>query len=307
MPEAELSMGAAGIPVAVLIDADNVAAEMLDPVLQEAARYGRPTIRRVYGNWTGTELQGWKKLLHEHALQPVQQFAYVPGKNATDTALIIDAMDLLHGGLAQVFCLVSSDSDYTRLAMRLREAGKTVIGMGRAQTPRSLVKACDRFVALDTLGKKGQKSRRPELVEAEQAANGTGSRPPPRAGRNGRGPARDGARKESGGSASGAGGAGGAGGGAGGGSGGSSGGSGGRAPPREAVDLLRTAVEDAEAEDGWADMGAVGNILYANNPDFDPRTYGKRQLVTLLESLRDFDVKRPPEGQPGAIRVRLRD
>jgi Fe-S-cluster formation regulator IscX/YfhJ len=298
MPEAELSMGAAGIPVAVLIDADNVAAEMLDPVLQEAARYGRPTIRRVYGNWTGTELQGWKKLLHEHALQPVQQFAYVPGKNATDTALIIDAMDLLHGGLAQVFCLVSSDSDYTRLAMRLREAGKTVIGMGRAQTPRSLVKACDRFVALDTLGKKGQKGHRPELVEAEQAANG-GGRPAPRA-RNGRGPARDGARKDAGGGSVAGGGAA---------TGGSSGGSGGggRAPPREAVDLLRTAVEDAEAEDGWADMGAVGNILYANNPDFDPRNYGKRQLVTLLESLRDFDVKRPPEGQPGAIRVRLRD
>src|ERR1051326_3323221 len=122
---AEALEGMGGVPVAVLIDADNVAADYLEAVLQEAARFGRPTIRRVYGNWTGTELQGWKKLLHEHALQPVQQFAYVPGKNATDTALIIDAMDILHGGQAQVFCLVSSDSDYTRLAMRLREAGKT--------------------------------------------------------------------------------------------------------------------------------------------------------------------------------------
>jgi hypothetical protein len=274
MPEAVESAG--GAPVAVLIDADNVAADLLDPVLQEAARYGRPTIRRVYGNWTGTELQGWKKLLHEHALQPVQQFAYVPGKNATDTALIIDAMDILHGHQAQVFCLVSSDSDYTRLAMRLREAGKTVVGMGRAQTPRSFVRACDRFVALDTLGKKGRKQREPELVAAEQAA--TGSRR-----RNGR--AKEGEGR---------------------GGGGGNGRDGGA--PRQAVELLRAAVEDAEGEDGWADMGAVGNILYASSPDFDPRNYGKRQLVTLLEALsRDFDVNRPPEGQPGAIRVRLRD
>ncbi|HJQ93900.1 MAG TPA: NYN domain-containing protein, partial [Candidatus Thermoplasmatota archaeon] len=155
MPDA--ADGTSSVPVAVLIDADNVAADMLETVLAEAARFGRPTIRRVYGNWTGTELQGWKKLLHDHALQPVQQFAYVPGKNATDTALIIDAMDLLHGGQAEVFCLVSSDSDYTRLAMRLRESGKTVVGMGRAQTPKSLIKACDRFIALDTLSKGKQK------------------------------------------------------------------------------------------------------------------------------------------------------
>lgn len=271
--------GTVGPPVAVLIDADNVAPDLLDAVLQEAARYGRPTIRRVYGNWTGTELQGWKKLLHEHALQPVQQFAYVPGKNATDTALIIDAMDILHGGQAHVFCLVSSDSDYTRLAMRLREAGKTVIGMGRAQTPRSLVKACDRFVALDTIGKKAKKGRRPELAEAELAASG--GKP-----RQGRQPQ---ARRETATAVAASGGP-------------------QKAPPREAVELLRAAVEDAEAEDGWADMGAVGNILYANNPDFDPRNYGKRQLVTLLEALgNEFDVRRPPEGQPGPIRVRLRD
>jgi len=275
MPEA--FDGTTEPPVAVLIDADNVAADLLDAVLQEAARYGRPTIRRVYGNWTGTELQGWKKLLHEHALQPVQQFAYVPGKNATDTALIIDAMDILHGGQARVFCLVSSDSDYTRLAMRLREAGKTVIGMGLPKTPRSLVKACDRFVYLDKLTRRKPPA---ETVQAERAATGGGRHERKRGARDG--------------------------------------GNGGeqatatvrdvRAPPREAVDLLRSAVEDAEGEDGWADVGAVGNILYANNPDFDPRTYGKRQLVALIESLRsEFEVRRPPEGQQGAIRVRLRN
>jgi len=269
MPDA--ADGVAAIPVAVLIDADNVAADMLDAVLAEAARFGRPTIRRVYGNWTGNELQGWKKLLHEHALQPVQQFAYVPGKNATDTALIIDAMDLLHGGQAQVFCLVSSDSDYTRLAMRLREAGKTVVGMGRAQTPKSLIKACDRFIALDTIAKGKPKPQREEAP----ARGGDGGR---RGG--GRGGERDGGREPA---------------------------PPAKAPPREAVELLRTAVEDAEGEDGWADVGGVGNILYANNPDFDPRQYGKRQLVALLESLRsDFEVRRPPEGQRGQSRVRLR-
>lgn len=266
--------GVASVPVAVLIDADNVAADMLDAVLQEAARFGRPTIRRVYGNWTGTELQGWKKLLHEHALQPVQQFAYVPGKNATDTALIIDAMDLLHGKQAEVFCLVSSDSDYTRLAMRLRESGKTVVGMGRAQTPKSLIKACDRFIALDTLQKGKQKAHAATRggADDERAPAAGGRRP---AGRPSSGGERNG---------------------------------GGRAPPKEAVDLLRSAVEDAEGEDGWADVGAVGNILYANNPDFDPRQYGKRQLVALLDSLRgDFEVKRPSEGQRGQSRVRLRN
>lgn len=269
---AESADGVSSVPVAVLIDADNVAADMLETVLAEAARFGRPTIRRVYGNWTGTELQGWKKLLHDHALQPVQQFAYVPGKNATDTALIIDAMDLLHGGQAQVFCLVSSDSDYTRLAMRLRESGKTVVGMGRAQTPKSLIKACDRFIALDTLAKSKQKVQ----VQAEE---------PERGGRDGgRRPAgRPTGRERNGGAPA-------------------------RAPPKEAVELLRSAVEDAEGEDGWADVGGVGNILYANNPDFDPRQYGKRQLVALLESLRsDFEVHRPPEGQRGGSRVRLRN
>jgi hypothetical protein len=262
--------GTGGVPVAVLIDADNVAADLLDSVLAEAARFGRPTIRRVYGNWTGTELQGWKKLLHEHALQPVQQFAYVPGKNATDTALIIDAMDILHGGQAHVFCLVSSDSDYTRLAMRLREAGKVVVGMGQQKTPASLVKACDRFVYLDTIAKKPK----PPAVDVRGQ---DGRRPAPRDGKRG---AREPVAAAP-------------------------------APvdgiPRKVIDLLRDAVEDAQGEDGWADVGGVGNILYANNPDFDPRNYGKRQLATLLESLRsDFTVKRPPEGQPGAVLVRLK-
>ncbi len=271
MPDA--ADGVATIPVAVLIDADNVAADMLDAVLAEAARFGRPTIRRVYGNWTGTELQGWKKLLHEHALQPIQQFAYVPGKNATDTALIIDAMDLLHGGQAQVFCLVSSDSDYTRLAMRLRESGKTVVGMGRAQTPKSLIKACDRFIALDTLAQ--QKAKPTREPSGDRGERGGGRRPAGGGGRE-----RSGDREPAP----------------------------ARAPPKEAVELLRGAVEDAEGEDGWADVGAVGNILYANNPDFDPRQYGKRQLVALIESLRsDFEVKRPAEGQSGAVGVRLRN
>jgi hypothetical protein len=248
------------VPVAVLIDADNVSAEMVDPILQEAARFGRPTIRRVYGNWTGTELQQWKKLLHEHALQPVQQFAYVPGKNATDTALIIDAMDLLHGGQAQVFCLVSSDSDYTRLAMRLRESGKTVVGMGRAQTPRSLVRACDRFIALDNIVR-SKPQQQPK--GGEEPSGGRGRR-----GGRGRGTR--------------------------------------AAPSREVVDLLEEAVLDGEGTDGWAELGTVGNVLYATAPDFDPRTYGHQQLGGLLESLKDiFEVRRPQDG-PGPVKVRLR-
>ena len=137
--------------LAVLIDSDNTTAGLTTELLEELAKYGTPTIKRAYGDWTTTQLSGWKKELLAHAIQPVQQFAYTQGKNSTDSALIIDAMDLLYAGNVEGFAIVSSDSDFTRLATRLRESGMTVYGLGRRKTPEAFVQACDRFIYLELL------------------------------------------------------------------------------------------------------------------------------------------------------------
>lgn len=131
--------------LAVLIDADNASANLIEPLLEEVAKYGTVNVKRIYGDWTQSQLKSWKEKLHVYAIQPIQQYSYVNGKNATDSALIIDAMDLLYTGNFDGFCLVSSDSDFTRLACRLREAGLFVYGFGRRQTPISFQKACDKF------------------------------------------------------------------------------------------------------------------------------------------------------------------
>ena len=137
--------------LAVLIDGDNTNPTIIGALLGEIAKYGSATVKRAYGDWTTSNLRGWKEVINDHAIQPMQQFAYTTGKNATDSALIIDAMDLLYTGNLDGFCLVSSDSDFTKLASRLRESGKTVYGFGERKTPRSLVAACDKFVYLDVL------------------------------------------------------------------------------------------------------------------------------------------------------------
>ncbi len=136
---------------AVLIDADNVSATALEGLLAEVANYGVAMVKRIYGDWTLPNLKSWKEQLLEHAIQPIQQFRYTVGKNATDSALIIDAMDLLFRSKLDGFCLVSSDSDFTRLASRIREEGLMVIGFGERKTPRAFVTACDRFVHTDIL------------------------------------------------------------------------------------------------------------------------------------------------------------
>jgi hypothetical protein len=138
--------------LAVLIDADNATARVTGELLEEVAKYGTPTVKRAYGDWTTPNLGGWKDELLDHAIQPMQQFAYTRGKNSTDSALIIDAMDLLYAGNLEGFVIVSSDSDFTRLAARLRESGMTVYGIGRRNTPTAFVRACDRFIYLDLLG-----------------------------------------------------------------------------------------------------------------------------------------------------------
>jgi uncharacterized protein (TIGR00288 family) len=136
---------------AVLIDGDNAQASLLTQILAEVSKFGLITIKRIYGDWTTNTMNQWKESLHKHAIQPIQQFRYTVGKNATDSMMIIDAMDLLHNNELQGFCIVSSDSDYTRLATRIREEGLFVIGVGEKKTPESFVNACNQFIYCENL------------------------------------------------------------------------------------------------------------------------------------------------------------
>jgi uncharacterized LabA/DUF88 family protein len=157
------------VRLAVLIDADNTSPKHAAALMEEVAKYGVPTVKRAYGDWTTSHLSGWRSKLAEHAIQPMLQVAYTVGKNSTDSALIIDAMDLLYSGNVDAFAIVSSDSDFTSLAMRLRESAKTVYGFGMRKTPKALVNACNRFIFLEVLGTKG--AAEPET--APPATDGT--------------------------------------------------------------------------------------------------------------------------------------
>src|ERR1051325_7513548 len=137
--------------IAILIDGDNAQSSLLPQMLVEAGRHGQVTVRRIYGDWTTNSMNSWKETLNYHAFQPIQQFRYTVGKNATDSAMIIDRIDILHTGVVDGFCLVSSDSDYTRLATRIRETGIFVMGIGEKKTPKPFVNACDVFVYTENL------------------------------------------------------------------------------------------------------------------------------------------------------------
>jgi len=153
--------------LAVLIDADNTQPAIIEGLLDEVAKYGIASVKRIYGDWTSTNLRSWKERLLEYAIQPIQQFAYTAGKNATDSAMIIDAMDLLYTEKLDGFCIVSSDSDFTRLAARLRESGRIVYGFGEKKTPRAFVSVCDKFIYTEIL-KENQEE--PEDEDSKQPA-----------------------------------------------------------------------------------------------------------------------------------------
>jgi uncharacterized LabA/DUF88 family protein len=150
---------------AVLIDADNVPYANVKGMMEEIAKYGTPTFKRIYGDWTKPTTSGWKTVLLQNAITPIQQYSYTSGKNSTDSAMIIDAMDILYSGRVDGFCIVSSDSDFTRLAIRLREAGMSVIGIGEQKTPEPFITACDKFIYIEILASDDvaeTKSRRPK-------------------------------------------------------------------------------------------------------------------------------------------------
>lgn len=162
------------LKLAVLIDADNVPFSNVKGMMEEIAKYGTPTTKRIYGDWTKLPDKGWKSVLLEHAITPIQQYGYTTGKNATDSAMIIDAMDILYSGKVNGFCLVSSDSDFTRLATRLRESGMKVIGIGEKKTPNPFIVACDRFIYIEVIdGAKKKKAKTTAIPEGKKTSEKT--------------------------------------------------------------------------------------------------------------------------------------
>ena len=295
--------------LAVLIDADNAQASLTTAMLAELAKYGTLTVKRAYGDWTTTRLAGWKKQLNENAITPMQQFAYTTGKNATDSAMIIDAMDLLYALDLDGFCIVSSDSDFTKLATRLREAGKTVYGLGQRKTPGPFIAACDKFIYAEVLGggsapksggggkssrrggrgssKKQETPETPEVeeltadaveaLEAEDESGRTG-KATTTVSRRTRGKAK-------------------------------------QAPEPDPVDevedddddadddeefpliedLLKPAIEGTAKESGWASLGQVGSYVNKRHASFDPRNYGYPRLSVLVGDLDWVEVKEVPD------------
>ena len=239
--------------LAVLIDADNAQPAVIEGLLAEVAKYGVASVKRIYGDFTSTRMTQWKQALLKHSINPVQQFAYTSGKNATDSSLIIDAMDLLYTQRFDGFCLVSSDSDFTRLAQRLREEGLLVYGFGEKKTPDAFVQACDKFVYTEVL-----RTEAPPRTAAKPA----GAAPVKKA-------AKSAPQKPAAVAAPVA-----------------------PTAPAEGKDkageplpiaLIRQAIEEASDENGWAFLGSVGSYLNKIRPDFDPRLYGHRKLSDLLK------------------------
>lgn len=223
--------------LAVLIDAENAQPKALKGVLEEVSKLGRATSRRIYGDFTAPSLKTWGPHLLDHAIQPMQQFRNTAGKNASDSALIIDAMDLLHSGRFDGFCIVSSDSDFTRLASRIREDGLKVIGFGEKKTPPSFVSACDQFIYTENLRGEGPTAQTSTIP----------------------------------------------------------------------VQMIRESIEECSMDDGWANLGTVGNLINRKAPDFDPRTYGYQKLAPLLESIEGIAVERRAQsnGSPPLVFVSL--
>jgi len=223
--------------LAVLIDADNAQPSIVDGLMIEIANYGTASVKRIYGDWTAPNLKGWKEVLLDYSIQPIQQFAYTQGKNATDSAMVIDAMDLLYTGKFDGFCLVSSDSDFTRLAARIRESGLLVYGFGERKTPSAFRSACDKFIYTEVLRTKTDDSAAIKRKSTAQLKRDT-----------------------------------------------------------KLVNLLRNAVEASSDDRGWAALGAVGNNIAKQSPDFDARNYGYGKLSALVIAIDLFEVQERDHG-----------
>ena len=256
--------------LAVLIDADNTSAKWADAIFEEIATLGEASVRRIYGDFSGPQLRGWEKKLAGLAVIPHQQFAYTKGKNSSDIALVIEAMDLMHTGRFDGFVLVSSDSDFARLASRLREQGLQVFGIGRRNTPEAFRKACKRFIFVENLLGDGEAPQETgEPGKGEPAQGGPGASEPIARSEPGA-PTREGlpsaqdksetvetVQKQT---------------------------------PSKAVPLIKAAMRSHD--DDWVPLSVIGSHVRAATPEFDPRTYGCAKLVDLMEKTGQFEVKR---------------
>jgi len=263
--------------VALLIDGDNAQPSLIGQILTEAGKYGLVTIRRIYGDWTTVNMSGWKNALHDSAIQPIQQFRYTIGKNATDSAMIIDAMDILHGHLVDGFCIVSSDSDYTRLATRIREMGFFVMGIGKRSTPKAFVNGCNIFIYTENLVPRGRE--REPREPRRRGRGGAAQKGGVKETREEHDEREDREDRED------------------------------KAGKYDPVPLLKGAFDMAVHEDGWANLGEIGFYLRQLDPGFDPRTYGFKQLSQLIKSQQAlFEVQsRGEEAGGAAIYIRLRE
>jgi uncharacterized protein (TIGR00288 family) len=246
--------------IALLIDADNVSHGKIAAMLAELSKYGVANIRRAYGNWASPSLKGWTERLHEHAIRPIQQFSYSRGKNATDMALVIDAMELLYTQKPDAFCIASSDADFTPLVMQLRANGHDVYGFGERKTPDPFVNACTTFLYLDRLGEEGASPAKTEARTSEAPARAPAAKPAPKA---------DVAAEAKS-----------------------------PKPPlsqdAKLVAVLRGAVEATAGDDGWAPLDAAGSAARRQAP-IDPRNYGARNFPKLFEAVGLFDIVKAEE------------
>ena len=245
-----MSQNVKELKLAVLIDADNVPYSNVKGMMEEITKFGTPTTKRIYADWTRPNANGWKNVLLDHAITPIQQYSYTSGKNSSHSASIIDAMDLLYSGKLDGFCIVSSDSDFTRLAIRLRESGMKVIGIGEQKTPKPFISACDRFIFIEVLdGAIKKKIAKPavaaseikKVVEKEVTKTAEKTTPKPL-----------------------------------------------NKIDEDSIQLIESTIEDIADDDGWAFLGDVGNLVVRKKPEFDSRNYGFAKLTPMLKSLTDI-------------------
>lgn len=276
--------------LAVLIDADNIPYSHVKEMMEEIAKYGTPTFKRIYADWTKPTVSGWKNVLLENAITPIQQYSYTSGKNATDSAMIIDAMDILYTGRVDGFCIVSSDSDFTRIALRLREAGMKVFGIGEKKTPVPFIAACDKFIYIEIL-KTPIKAKKLAAVSAAPAPAKPKAKP------RGKEKQKDKEQKE--------------------------------LPvvveqPKpvqppaitdnesiipidgKVIRLIADSINDLADEDGWTFLGNLGTLLLKKQPDFDSRNYGYGKLIRLIKSIDAFEVDERKTGKSNVVHAYVR-
>lgn len=229
---------------ALLIDADNISSKYIKSIIDEAAKEGIITYKRIYGDWTTPNLNSWKEVLLNYSINPMQQYAYTQGKNSTDSAMIIDAMDILYTKSVNGFILVSSDCDFTRLASRLKEAGMVVIGMGKTQTPKPFVAACSKFKFLDVLANESDTQTADTVKAPAKAAHGNGKQ-----------------KKSNSDSVISS-----------------------KTPLEEILDSISKIIDDNSNDEGWVLASLIGTNIIKLHPDFDVRNYSYKKLIDFLQN-----------------------